>query len=77
MLIEETFNDVDHMTPKKARMRLKTILRRLSFRQTEFDWLMLSMSEIISNLIKHPKVKPSLVKVSIYASSLNKIMLDI
>ncbi len=78
LLLEDLrFHDIDHDLPRRVREMLAPIFDKLSIRKTEFNWLMLSTAEIISNLLKHPVKKPSFVNVRFYAADKGAVMLDI
>jgi len=77
LLAQSVFDEINGDLPRKAREELAHVFDKLSLKKTEFNWLMLSLAELISNLIKHPENKPSLVKVSFYALSTKEIVLDI
>lgn len=78
LLLEDIrFHDIDHDLPRRVRDMLAPIFDKLLIRKTEFNWLMLSTAEIISNLLKHPVKKPSVVNVRFYAANKGAVMLDI
>ena len=78
LLLEDiNFKDIDHDLPRRVRDALAPIFDKLSIRKTEFNWLMLSTAEIISNLLKHPSRKPTIVIVRFFAADKGAVMLDI
>ncbi len=77
LIVEEVFGHIDESLPRHARDAFSHVFEQLSLRKTEFNWMMLAMAEILSNLLKHPRRAPNLVKISFYAFSPKEVMLDI
>lgn len=65
ILSENCFNNPDFETLRTIRMEYDVLFQTLYLDKTEQGWMLLSLAEIISNLLKHPEQKPKKIIITV------------
>lgn len=76
-VFEQTYKTIDMALPRRIREDMRDHFQKTNLRRTEFNWLMLSIAEITSNLLKHPVVKPSEIEIQLFQDDYGAVFLDI